>query len=69
MFPPPPRPKLYGFGVYQLTKYRRIRRNTKSHRCVEEPDYNIVQCMEEYVHRMVNCSSPWDLFPSQVGQC
>ena len=63
------RPREGAFIIFTLTKYHRIRLNTRRHRCEEDPSYSIVQCMESYVHTKTNCSSPWDLFESELPVC
>ncbi len=38
--------------------------NRKEFPCQEDPEYNIQQCLEDYVETKVRCKSPWDQFPS-----
>ncbi len=42
------------------------RLNTKDYQCEEDPDYNVIACLEDYVRKEVECASPWDITEHQV---
>ncbi len=53
-------------AFFQLTRTRRIRLNTGRHRCETDPDYRVPRCLEEFVAEKAGCSSPWNVYPSDV---
>ncbi len=59
-------PAPYTVTAMDLEVTHVTRLQTEKHRCNDDPDYNIVRCMEEFVADNVSCSSPWDVYPHQV---
>ena len=59
-------PKPYVINLFRVEVTHYVRLNTRSHKCVEDPDYSLLQCFEDYVAEKAKCASPWDVYPKEV---
>ncbi len=46
-------------GVASVLLRRRHRINTPEKPCMEDKEYSILKCTEDFVAKTIGCSSPW----------
>jgi len=51
-----------------VERTKRINLNREEEPCVEDDDYNPVQCMEDWIAEKIGCKLPTDLFANSKVQ-